>query len=306
MKIKNYSSTNEGVLYNWLPHDLDAEEVVFFPDACPGRSPLPTGTAVFTKQENWRKFAVSDIGCGMLFIKSNLYLKDFTSEKWDELYWIMKGNKSENAQIGSGNHFLTCYTNDKEELYFVIHTGSRLEGKAVEDLIDKPNLFDKAYEETIKWAEENRFGIKRFVDKVFGETEVILDKVHNSFEKINDGVIIRKGSVKVAPGELTIVPSNMDGDMVLVRAKEAVDNVLNGLFHGTGRLMSRSDSKKYAELYDYEALRKRICIPNHISNASIKTEAPFCYRDLDSCLELVSDLAEEVDRFTPIAYIGQI
>ena len=34
-----------------IPHDLTAEKVVFLPDACPGKSPLPTGTAVLTHQQ---------------------------------------------------------------------------------------------------------------------------------------------------------------------------------------------------------------------------------------------------------------
>ncbi|MFW5720882.1 MAG: hypothetical protein ACOCWW_00690 [Bacteroidota bacterium] len=33
--------------------------------------------------------------------------------------------------------------------------------------------------------------------------------------------------------------------------------------------------------YDYEGLRKKVYIPEMISNASIRTEAPFCYRNLD-------------------------
>ena len=43
-----------------------------------------------------------------------------------------------------------------------------------------------------------------------------------------------------------------------------------------------------------------------ISDASIKTEAPFCYRDLDDCLNLMPDLIEIEKRFSPFAYLGQI
>jgi len=61
--IKNLSAEPLGKLHSWIPHDLKAERVVFLPDACPGKSPLPTGTAVLTHQEDWRRFAVSDCGC---------------------------------------------------------------------------------------------------------------------------------------------------------------------------------------------------------------------------------------------------
>ena len=65
MEVINYSAEPLNKVYGWLPHDLRAEKVIFFPDACPGKSPLPTGTVVFTKQEDWRKFAISD--CCLLY-----------------------------------------------------------------------------------------------------------------------------------------------------------------------------------------------------------------------------------------------
>jgi hypothetical protein len=64
MKITNFSAEPIGRLHSWVPHDLAADQVVFLPDACPGKSPLPTGTAVHTLQPDWRRFAISDCGCG--------------------------------------------------------------------------------------------------------------------------------------------------------------------------------------------------------------------------------------------------
>ncbi len=70
--------------------------------------------------------------------------------------------------------------------------------------------------------------------------------------------------------------------------------------------MSRSEAKLYSENYDYAALRKRIYIPQMIKDESIKTEAPFCYRNLDDCLNLISDLIVIEKKFAPFAYLGQI
>lgn len=92
----------------------------------------------------------------------------------------------------------------------------------------------------------------------------------------------------------------------MVRGTDKISDYLNSLSHGTGRKYSRSDTKTYAEQYDYEALRRRIYIPNSISNASIKTETPFCYRSIDDCMNLLGDIVEEVERFVPTAYIGQL
>ncbi len=134
----------------------------------------------------------------------------------------------------------------------------------------------------------------------------MIDKNHNHFEIIDDYVIIRKGASKLLPNELTVIPSNMIGDIVTVRGKKEVQGVYNSMCHGTGRTMSRSEAKLFSKDYDYSELRERIYIPKEIKNESIKTDAPFCYRNLDDCLTLVDDLIEVEQRFKPIAYLGQI
>lgn len=308
MEIVNYSAEPVNKLYSWLPHNIKAEQVVFLPDACPGKSTLPTGCVVLTKQANWRELAVSDCGCGMRFLKSGVGLVDFKQEDWDAVYKILKEHKGGLGDLGSGNHFLNAMVSQKDEkIYFLIHTGSRQESKLVDDYIDKPGRFEDKYKEVSDWAKCNRKKIGEFLAKIFGSVELVLDKPHNSFEIIGDGsVIVRKGAVKTLQGEINIIPSNMDGDAVLVEATAAVSKALNSLSHGTGRTMSRGEAKEYAEQYDYKALRKRVYIPENISDASIRTEAPFCYRDIDKCLGLIGELIEEVDRLTPIAYMGQL
>lgn len=307
MEVINYSAEPLNKIYGWLPHDLHAEKVIFFPDACPGKSPLPTGTVVFTKQENWRKFAISDCGCGMLMCESNLTKDNFKNELWDKIYYEIQNNKGKLGDLGSGNHFLDAlesYTDDK--LYFLIHTGSRNESKIVDDLIDQPSKFDAKFYDVCEWAKDNRYEIFKILEKYFGKLNLILDKNHNHFEQTDDGVIIRKGAVKVIPGEQTVVPSNMNGDVVLITATNEVKNTYNSLCHGTGRVMSRSDSKEFAAIYDYDALRDRVYIPTMIANDNIKTDAPFCYRDLDSCLVLINNLITVEKRFSVFAYLGQM
>ncbi len=307
MKIQNYSAEPLHKLYSWIPNGLQAEEIVFFPDACPGKSPLPTGTVVKTKQSNWRKYAVSDCGCGMLLAKSEVKSSDFDRAIWDRIYEDLKRNKGKLGDLGSGNHFLDAlmsYSDDS--LYFLIHTGSRNESKLVDHLVDQPKEFDSTFESVCNWASDNRKAVLNLVEKHFGKVELILDKNHNHFELIEDYVIIRKGASRLEPNELTVVPSNMIGDIVTVRGTEKVGAVHNSMCHGTGRTMSRSEAKQLSKDYDYEHLRNQIYIPDSIKNGSIKTDAPYCYRDLDECLELIDDLVEVVQRFKPIGYLGQV
>lgn len=307
MEILNYSAEPLNKVYGWLPHDLEAEKVIFFPDACPGKSPLPTGTVVFTKQENWRKFAISDCGCGMLLCDSNITKNEFKNEKWDSIYYDIQANKGKLGDLGSGNHFLDAiesYTDVK--ISFLIHTGSRNESKLVDDLIDNPNKFDTKFLDVCNWAKDNRYAIFSILEKYFGRLNLVLDKNHNHFEITDDGVIIRKGAVRVEAGEQTVVPSNMNGDIVLITATDEVRNTYHSLCHGTGRVMSRSEAKEFAQHFDYDKLREEIYIPEMIANENIKTDAPFCYRDLDSCLGLIDKLIKIDKRYSVFAYLGQM
>ena len=307
MQVLNYSAEPLHRLYGWLPRGLAASTAVFFPDTCPGKSPLPTGTVVLTQQADWRRFAVSDCGCGMLLAKSDLPAAAFSRAAWDAIYADLKRNKGKLGDLGSGNHFLDALVSyDTDELYFLIHTGSRNESKLVDHLIDQPKAFDAKFADVCDWAADNRRAVLKVVERHFGRTHIVLDKNHNHFEHTADGVIIRKGAARLLPGELAVIPSSMNGDVVTVRGKAAVAEVFHSICHGTGRTMSRSEAKLHAAAYDYDALRERIYLPAAIANASIKTDAPYCYRALDDCLPLISELVSVEQRFRVIAYLGQL
>jgi len=304
--MKNLSAEPTNKLYAWLPHDLEAEEIVILPDACPGKSPLPTGTAVKLNQTNWRKFAVSDVGCGMRLLRSNF--NEISLEQWNDVADLLKANKGQLGDLGGGNHFLDAllpYSQDR--IYFLIHTGSRKESGLVDGYIDRPDEFDEVFQQTVQWAYDNRTGVQAALEQVFGKLDLILDLPHNTYEYEADGsVVIRKGSVKVLPGELNIIPSNLGGDISLVRATEKVGGILNSLSHGTGRIVPRGECKALAENYDFLSLRQRVMMPDCIQDASLRTEGPYAYRDLDQCLELLRGYIEEVERFSVIAYMGHL
>jgi RNA-splicing ligase RtcB len=308
MQILNLSAESIGRLRSWLPHDLHAEKVVFLPDACPGKSPLPTGTAVLTRQPDWRRFAVSDCGCGMRLVRSGLSPAELQPKAWDAIAETLRRQKGELGDLGGGNHFLDAlapYGDD--HLHLLIHTGSRLESGLVEAFIDKPEAFDTEFSRVVAWAGANRAAIHKAAEAELGPLELILDLPHNTFEPLPEGgTIIRKGAVRVMPGDLNVIPSHMAGDVALVRATEHVSESLYALSHGTGRAMSRGECKPLAETYDFEALRKRVLIPTRVQDTSLRTEGPFAYRDLDACLELLEGYVKEIERFAVIGYIGHL
>ena len=192
-------------------------------------------------------------------------------------------------------------------LHFLIHTGSRNESGHVDAFIDSPTRFDSEFDRVVRWAADNRAAIHESLNQVFGDVELVLDLPHNTYEILEDGAaLIRKGSVSVAPGDLSILPSHMSGDVVLVRATDRVGDILNSISHGTGRKMSRSDCKPLADNFDFTAMRRRIMIPSGVEDSSLRTDGPFAYRDLDECLSLIGDYVEPVTRYSVIGYMGHL
>lgn len=314
----NLSSVETYRAIDYFPRDLKAERVILLPDLNPGRAPLPTGCCVefdIEKQPEWRKFAISDVGCGMQVLKSKITLGEFVGDikknpennNWSGLYGKLKDNKGRLGDLGSGNHFLdaAAASADPEELiYFIIHTGSRDESNKANDLTNMPEEFDEAYKNITRWARGNRDAISRFLEASYGTLDFILDKPHNLYKQQGDKAIIYKGAVELKPGELTLIPSSMQGGMAIVEGLEDMELINDAMSHGTGRVKSRAESKK--EPFDFTDLRKRIYIPPQIPDGSISTENPSCYRKLDDCLDLVKRFVAPKKNLYPLAYLGQI
>jgi RNA-splicing ligase RtcB len=293
----------------WLPHDLKAEKVVFLPDACPGKAPLPTGTAVLTRQDDWRRFAVSDCGCGHRLLRSDQEASSLTSDQWTKVAEELKEGKGGLGDLGGGNHFVDALrSRDSGRLFVPIHTGSRQQSGLVDNLVGQPAQFDSEFERVEDWARRNRASVQETVENALGVScEVVLDLPHNTYEKLpGGGAIIRKGAAKTTPGDLNVIPAHVQDDVALVRATDQVEATLSSLSHGTGRNGPISEAKKEASDFDFDALREEVLIPNMISNRSLRGEAPYAYRDLEACLERLSGYVDVVERFEVVGYIGHL
>jgi RNA-splicing ligase RtcB len=244
----------------------------------------------------------------MRLVRSSVQPKDLDLIRWNKVADSLRANKGGLGDLGGGNHFLDALVPYEEgPLHFLIHTGSRNESGLVDDLVAKPAQFDQEFERVVNWAADNRAAINDKVDLAFGKTEVLLDLPHNTFEQLDDGgVIIRKGSVRLHPGSLSVLPSHMSGDVVLVKARTKVKEILSSMSHGTGRAMSRSDCKPLADTYDFAGLRRSILIPSGVEDSSLRTDGPFAYRDLDECLALIDDYVDVVSRFGVVGYMGHL
>jgi RNA-splicing ligase RtcB len=233
---------------------------------------------------------------------------------WDALADDLAARRNKGlGDLGSGNHFLDAAASMADgSLCLVVHTGSRQESGLVDDLVEKPGEFDAAFARIRRWAANNRAAVLDIAEKHVGRFAELLpgmprlDRDHNHVEPHGGATLIRKGSQRVLPGEVALIPSNLLDDMALVRATAKVAEIENCLPHGTGRTMSRGDAKRAAAGFDFAELRRQVYIPKRIADTSLRTEAPTCYRRLDDALALMRGYVEEVERLTPVAYIGQL
>lgn len=244
----------------------------------------------------------------MRLLASDLDRTRLTRESWNEVASLLRLNKGRVGDLGGGNHFLDALVPvEGGPLHFLIHTGSRNESGLVDALIDQPARFDEEFGRIVMWASENRAGVQHALEHLFGPLEVVYDLPHNTFEQLADGrVIIRKGSIRLYPGEVCVIPSHMSGDVSLLRATDKVSESLYSMSHGTGRTMSRGECKPLADTFDFEDLRSRILMPDGIEDSSLRTEGPYAYRDLDECLMLIDGYVEEIQRFRVIGYMGHL
>jgi hypothetical protein len=158
----------------------------------------------------------------MRLLRSSLSVSDLDLNRWNTVADHIRANKGNLGDLGGGNHFLDAIAPYADgPVHFLIHTGSRNESGHVDSLVNNASEFDQTFDRVVHWAANNRSVIHERIEDVFGETELVLDLPHNTFEQLPDGgVIIRKGSVKLMPGELSVLPSHMSGDVVLIRANE--------------------------------------------------------------------------------------
>ena len=139
----------------------------FFLTPALGSPHSPLAQSCLTRQPDWRRFAVSDGGCGMRLLRSHLRPDDFSIAAWETLADALRQNKGGLGDLGGGNHFLDAlapYSDDRLQL--LIHTGSRAESDHVEAFVDKPVSVDAEFNRVVEWATANRAAIHKAVEEV--------------------------------------------------------------------------------------------------------------------------------------------
>lgn len=230
--------------------------------------------------------------------------------------------------LGGGNHFIELCLDENDNVWIMLHSGSRGVGnkigqyfirlaqkdmqRHIHNLPDKDlayftegaDYFDD-YVAAVHWAQdyamENRREIMRLIVAAlkkklpkFGITKEAINCHHNyvSIEKhFGENVYItRKGAIYAGENELGIIPGSMGSKSFIVRGKGNPES-FSSCSHGAGRRMSRSKAKRTFNQADLEAQTQGV---ECRKDKGVIDEIPGAYKNIDEVMENQSDLVDIV------------
>jgi len=243
--------------------------------------------------------------------------------------------------LGGGNHFIEIQRDESGRLCVMIHSGSRNFGKKIADYYnEKANGFAKkngwqthardqlaflpvdseggrAYLEwmtmALLFAQENRSRMMQVLEAIleeeFQDVRVVrvINAHHNyASEEVHDDQRVwvhRKGAIRVAYGELGIIPGAMGMESYIVRGRGNSESFFS-CSHGAGRHISRRQAmKEISTDRVFEDLKERGVIVGTPDRAGLVDESRFVYKDINAVMEQQKDLVEPVKTLRSILVV---
>jgi len=232
--------------------------------------------------------------------------------------------------LGTGNHFIEVCLDEVQNVWFMLHSGSRGVGNrfgtffielAKEDMrrymINLPDAdlaylphgteHFKDYVEAVHWAQEyallnRQLMMANIVAAVSNCGEVPAFEAH--VEAVNchhnyvtwenhygeNVLLTRKGAVRAREGDMGIIPGSMGARSYIVRGKGNAES-FNSCSHGAGRAMSRAEAKRRYTVADHIAATQGV---ECRKDEAVIDETPMAYKSIDAVMEAQKDLVEIV------------
>jgi tRNA-splicing ligase RtcB len=284
---------------------------------------VPVGAAAHQPGE-WNRTAVTPLLGKIAPWLSERHPKIVARRK-DPLETIVS---SQFGTLGGGNHFIELCLDEADDVWVMLHSGSRGIGNAIGQyfierakeemgdrlghlpdadlayLVENSTVFDD-YVYAVGWAQDyaaaNRAEMLRRVLIVlhrhlppFRERDEAVNCHHNYVVKerhFGEEVwLTRKGAVRAGAGELGIIPGSMGAKSFIVRGKGNAES-FETCSHGAGRAMSRHEAKRRFTVADHALATAHV---ECRKDASVIDETPGAYKDIDAVMAAQADLVEIV------------
>lgn len=350
--------------------------LAIMPDVHAGMG-MPIGGVLACKDAVIPNAVGVDIGCGMCAVKTNWKVSDIPTdvlrkqimrgirkriplgmdhhkEAQDEKYLptghdidkmeIVKRRQAsitkEVGTLGGGNHFIELQKDEDDNLWIMIHSGSRNLGKQVGDYYNKiaatlnerwhsvvpadirlPFLARGSKEFEMYWNEMkycvdfalcNRKLMMERIEEVIADSlsgidfEPMINIAHNyaAFEHhFGENVIVhRKGATLAREGIIGIIPGSQGTASYIVEGLGNPESFCS-CSHGAGRVMSRTMAIKTLDMQQEVAQLEAKGIVHAIRSQEDMQEATGAYKDIETVIANEADLVKVLTRLLPIAVI---
>ncbi|MBS0288415.1 MAG: RtcB family protein [Proteobacteria bacterium] len=228
--------------------------------------------------------------------------------------------------LGGGNHFIELCLDQNQDVWVMLHSGSRGIGNAIGsyfiELAKKDmgnhlkNLPDKDlaylnegtkhfqdYLDAVSWAQDYALANRREMMNIILEilklhlppfqiAEQAINCHHNYVAKeehYGEKVFVtRKGAIRAGVGELGIIPGSMGACSYIVKGKGA-DTAFHSCAHGAGRQLSRTAAKNKFNVKDL--VRETAGIECR-KDKHVIDEIPSAYKNIDQVMAHQTDLVD--------------
>jgi tRNA-splicing ligase RtcB len=232
------------------------------------------------------------------------------------------------GSLGGGNHFIEICLDESQQVWVMLHSGSRGIGNvfgryfiaaAKKDMsrhqVNLPDrdlayfsegseVFDD-YVEAVSWAQDyallNRAEMMRLIVDAIAEHLPPFDVASEAINCHHNYVtkethfgellyITRKGAIRAGAGELGIIPGSMGARSYIVRGLGNEQSFCS-CSHGAGRRMSRTEAKRKFSRADVAAQTEGV---ECRKDGGVIDEIPGAYKDIDEVMAHQTDLVEIV------------
>jgi tRNA-splicing ligase RtcB len=235
---------------------------------------------------------------------------------------------NQSGTLGGGNHFIELCLDENNDVWVMLHSGSRGIGniigrhfinKAKEDMrVHHINLTDtnlsylsegtQYFDEYVRWVEwaqkyaaNNRQEMMELVLKAIGKhlpdfsiSKQAINCHHNYISRENhfgsNVIVTRKGAVRARLGDYGIIPGSMGAKSFIVRGLGNEDSFCS-CSHGAGRVMSRTKAKKMFTVKDHIKATEGV---ECRKDKSVIDETPKAYKNIKAVMNAQKDLVEIV------------
>lgn len=231
--------------------------------------------------------------------------------------------------LGTGNHFIEICLDETNDVWIMLHSGSRGIGNAIgqhfieiakaemrrwhvnlpdADLAYLPEgtvHFDE-YRAAVAWAQAFAAMNRRMMmGAVVGAVAIELDRqvegieeatnCHHNYVEMEHHFgsnvwLTRKGAVRARTGDLGIIPGSMGARSFIVRGKGNPESFCS-CSHGAGRAMSRGEARRRFTVADHVAATEGV---ECRKDEEVLDETPAAYKSIDAVMAAQADLVEVV------------